>query len=126
VPDSTTNVFIPAGTPNTATILGDSDFVKRLRVAPGATVNITIGTKLIADSSVEAGGGNSGGGTIVLRGTGDITGDLGGGSLGHGYLRSDRDRRSLRPGGHGRPHRRQRHAERQLHAPDAAVSGSST
>jgi hypothetical protein len=78
VPDSTTNVFIAAGTLNTATILADSVFVKRIRIAPTATVNITSGTKLIADSSFEGGPALANAGTLVLRGTGDITGDLGG------------------------------------------------
>jgi hypothetical protein len=77
LPDSTTNVYLSGLTTNGTLISAESVFVKRLRVDPGATLEFGFQAKLIADSSVEFGGTLVGGSNFVLRGSGDITGDLG-------------------------------------------------
>lgn len=70
VPDDTTNVFIPAGTPSAPTVSGTAT-VDSLVVEDGAALTLGSGATLTASGSVSAGTSIVGGGTLVVMGDGN-------------------------------------------------------
>ena len=76
VPDSTTNVFVSGVSSFAPSVQSASGHVNRLRIATGATVAIASGDSLVADSTVEAGTTITGAGTLILRKTGTISGQV--------------------------------------------------
>ena len=74
-PDSSSSVFVPAGTPNDPDLLGASVEVGSITIGAGASVKGGAGARVTAYHNVDV-AGLAGFGEIVMAGTGSLRGDL--------------------------------------------------